>query len=261
MQVIIAADYEDMSDRAAAIVIEAVRRKPDIVLGLATGSTPEGLYARLVAAHQEDGLDFSRVVTFNLDEYVDLPPDHPQSYRYFMNEKLFDHVNIDKANTHVPNGMAECLSDECARYEQMLLDAGGIDLQVLGIGRDGHIAFNEPGTALHSPTHIAALTPETIEDNSRFFDNSEDVPRFAITMGVGSITHARRCLLLTSGESKAPAARAAIEGPVTSMVTGSALQMHSSTVAIVDAAAAAKLDRIDYYRWQQENWDRIAERL
>jgi len=261
MQVIIAADYEDMSDRAAEIVNEAVRRKPDVILGLATGSTPEGLYARMIRAHRQEGLDFSQVGTVNLDEYVDLPPEHPQSYRYFMNDKLFDHINIDKANTHVPNGRAECLSDECDRYEQMISDAGGIDLQVLGIGRDGHIAFNEPGTALQSPTHVTGLTRETIEDNSRFFASPDEVPRFAITMGIGSIMRARRCLLLISGENKAEAAKAAIEGPITSMVTASALQMHSRTIAIVDEAAAAELERIDYYRWQQENWDRIADRL
>ncbi len=261
MQVIIVTDYEEMSDRAAGIVTEAVRRKPDVVLGLATGSTPEGLYAKLVQAHKEDGLDFSRVVTFNLDEYVDLPPDHPQGYRYFMNEHLFNHVNIDVANTHVPDGRAECLSSQCERYEQMIRDAGGIELQVLGIGRDGHVAFNEPGTSLGSGTHITALTRETIEDNSRFFDSPDDVPRFAITMGIGSILQARRCIFMATGANKADAVKAALEGPVTATVTASALQMHPDTVAIVDEAAAAKLDLLDFYRWQQDNWDRIADRL
>jgi len=261
MQVIIVEDYEQMSKKAAQIVIEAIRSRPDIVLGLATGSTPEGLYADLVRAHKEEGLDFSSVVTFNLDEYVGLPPDHPQSYRYFMNEKLFNHVNIKSENTHVPDGQARPLLPHCEQYEKMIAEAGGIDLQVLGIGRDGHIAFNEPGTSLGSRTHVTALTRETIEDNSRFFDSPEEVPRLAVTMGVGSIMEARRCLLLVSGANKADAVAATIEGPVTSMVTASALQMHPDTVAILDEAAASKLARADFYRWQQENLELAADRL
>ena len=261
MQVIIAKDYDDVSKRAAEILIQAVRDKPDIVLGLATGSTPEGLYRLLVAACRDDGLDFSNVVTFNLDEYVGLPPDHEQSYRRFMNEKLFDHINIDPANTHVPDGLAGKLLVECEQYEQMIAEAGGIDLQVLGIGRDGHVAFNEPGTSLGSRTHVTGLTRETIEDNSRLFDSPDDVPRFAVTMGVGTILEARRCLVMASGANKVEAVRATIEGPVTSSITASALQLHPDTVAIVDEAAAAGLARDDFYRWQDENWSLIADKL
>ncbi len=261
VRVFITRDYDAMSERAAEFVISAIEARPDLVLGLATGSTPEGLCERLVRAHQEEGLDFSSVTTVNLDEYVGLEPDHCQSYRCFMNQHLFDHVNVRMENTHVPNGLAESLTAECERYERMIQDLGGIDLQVLGVGRDGHVAFNEPGTSLASPTHVTALTRETIEDNSRFFDSPDEVPRFAITMGIGSILGARRCLFLASGAGKADAVQGAIEGPVTSMVTASALQMHPDTIAIVDEEAAGKLARVDYYRWQQENWDGIADRL
>mgnify|MGYP006285704459 CR=1 FL=1 len=261
MRLFIASDYDEMSDRAAEIVTGAIEAKPDLVLGLATGSTPEGLYERLVHAHQEEGLDFSTVTTVNLDEYVGLGPDHPQSYRHFMNDHLFDHINVPIENTHVPDGTAECLTAECERYERMIGDLGGIDLQVLGVGRDGHLAFNEPGTSLASATHVTMLAQETVEDNARFFEGADEVPRFAVTMGIGTILRARRCVFLAAGAGKADAVRAAVEGPVTSMVTASALQMHPDTVAIVDEEAAGKLERTDYYRWQQENWDRIAERL
>ncbi len=261
MQVLIAKDYGELSRKACEVVASAIRRKPTIVLGLATGSTPEGLYAELVKAHQSDGLDFSQVVTFNLDEYVGLEPGHPQSYRHFMDEHLFSHVNVQAPNTHVPDGMAECLSAHCEEYERRIKDAGGIDLQVLGLGRDGHVAFNEPGTALGSRTHVTALMPETIEDNSRFFDSPDEVPRFAVTMGVGTILEARRCLLLVSGANKAEAARDTIEGPVTSMVTASALQLHHSTVAIVDEPAASQLSLADFYRWQHDHWSMIADKL
>jgi glucosamine-6-phosphate deaminase len=253
MEVIIARDYEEMSERAAEIVLGALRCKPDMVLGLATGSTPEGLYERLIAAHKDGDADFSQVVTFNLDEYVGLGPDHEQSYRYFMNTKLFDHVNVEAANTHVPDGLAVDHAAHCEQYERLIHQAGGIDLQVLGIGRDGHIAFNEPGTSLGSRTHVTALTRETVEDNARFFADADEVPRFAVTMGIGSVLEARRCLLLVSGANKAPATKAAVEGPITSMVTASALQLHPDTTAVVDEAAAAELELIDYYRWQQEN--------
>jgi len=261
MDVIIVSDYEEMSDRAAEIVASAMQENPNLTLGLATGSTPEGLYSRMIEMNQQGKIDFSGVRSFNLDEYVGLDPTHEQSYRYFMNEKLFDHVNIDKANTHVPNGQAESLTEECRRYESAIKDAGGIDLQVLGIGRDGHVGFNEPGTSLGSKTHIAALTEETVEDNSRFFKKAEDVPRFSVTMGIQSILDAHRCLLLASGANKAEAVRRTVEGPITSSVTASALQMHEDTIAIVDQAAASQLERKDYYLWVQENMKSIQDRM
>jgi glucosamine-6-phosphate deaminase len=261
MEIIVTKDYEEMSDRAAEIVISEIGAKPNLALGLATGSTPEGLYARLVKAHRDQGLDFSRVTTFNLDEYVGLAPDHEQSYRCFMSKHLFDHINIRKDRTHVPDGLAMELGRYCKRYEQMMREAGGVDLQVLGIGRDGHLGFNEPGTSLASRTQVVALAPETIEDNSRFFKTRDQVPRFAITMGVQSILDARKCLLLASGASKADALKGCIEGPVTSMLTASALQLHPAAVVIADEAAASKLERLDYYRWVQEARSEIAHRL
>jgi len=261
MNVIITEDYHEVSAAAAKIVVAALREKPRTVLGLATGSTPEGLYQNLIEANKNSGLDFSKIVTFNLDEYVGLPPDHPQSYRHFMNDKLFEHVNIELGNTHVPEGLALPLLKHCRQYEEMIRKAGGIDLQVLGIGRDGHIAFNEPGTSFGSRTHVAALAPETIEDNARFFANPDDVPRFAVTMGIGTILEARKCLLLATGANKAEAVQAALEGPITSQITASALHLHPDTVFILDEAAAGKLSRLDFYRWQQENWPRIADKL
>lgn len=260
MEILITKDYEHVSEAAAEIVVGAIERKADLVLGLATGSTPEGLYARLVEAHR-NGLDFSSVTSFNLDEYIGLQYDHPESYHRFMDERLFNHVNIPRENIHIPDGMSDGLSEACASYEKTIADAGGIDVQVLGLGRDGHVGFNEPGTSLGSVTHIAALTRETIEDNSRFFDSEDDVPRFAITMGIQSILQARFCLLMVSGDNKAEAVRAAVEGPITSQVTASALQMHPNTIAILDEAAASGLDRIDFYRWAQDNRHLIADRL
>ena len=261
MEVVIVKDYDEMSEKAAQIVVEALRKKPALVLGLATGSTPEGLYARLVDAHENEGIDFSQVVSFNLDEYVGLPADHEQSYHYFMDDKLFNHVNVKRENIHVPDGVAADLTEECARYEQMIKDAGGIDIQVLGIGRDGHVGFNEPGTSLGSTTQVVSLTEETIEDNSRYFESEADVPRFAVTMGIKSILETRSCLLLASGENKVEAIQKAVEGPVTASVTASALQFHPCVTAIVDEAAASGLERLEYYRWVQANKARIAGKL
>jgi glucosamine-6-phosphate deaminase len=261
MEVIIAEDYEDMSKTAASYVLTALKRKPDMVLGLATGSTPVGMYERLARAHQEEDADFSSVTSFNLDEYVDLPPDHEQSYRHFMNENLFNHINIPMDNTHVPDGLAEDLSAHCREYEEMIKNAGGVDLQVLGIGRDGHLGFNEPGSSLAARTQVVALAPETIEDNARFFESEGDVPRFAVTMGIRTILDARLCLMLASGESKAEAVKGCVEGPVTASCTASALQMHKNAVVIVDEAAASGLERAEYYSWAHEAKKDIADRL
>jgi glucosamine-6-phosphate deaminase len=261
MDVIITSDYKEMSERAAEIVVGAIREKPGLVLGLATGSTPEGLYERIVKAHKEEGLDCSQLTTFNLDEYVDLPPDHGQSYRHFMDSHLFEHINVPRDSTNVPDGLAANLGEYCRIYEEMIKAAGGIDIQVLGIGRDGHLGFNEPGSSLESLTQVVALAPETIEDNARFFESEEDVPRFAITMGVRSILNARKCLMLASGESKAEAVKGAVEGPVTSMLTASALQMHRDAVVVVDEAAASGLERADYYKWAYEAKKDLADRL
>jgi glucosamine-6-phosphate deaminase len=251
MEIIIQETYEEMSRSAASLVAEVLNTKPNAVLGLATGSTPLGLYQELVRLHREEGLDFSQVTTFNLDEYVGLSVKHPQSYHYFMHENLFRHVNIPRQNTFIPSGTTHNYEAFCRWYEQRIQECGGIDLQLLGIGSDGHIAFNEPTSSLGSRTRIKTLARQTIEDNARFFEKPEDVPVYAITMGVGTILEARRILLLASGANKADAVAAAIEGPVTSMCTASALQLHRDVIVYVDRPAAGKLTMIEYYEWIQ----------
>jgi len=252
MDVVICRSYEELSKAAARVVADLVTHKPNAVLGFATGSSPVGLYKELARLHREEGLDFSKVTTFNLDEYVGLPADHPQSYRRFMNENLFTHINVPVQNTHVPSGTATSPKAFCEGYEKQIRDAGGIDLQVLGIGSDGHIAFNEPGSSLGSRTRRVTLTEQTLDDNARFFKKKSDVPRHAISMGVGTILEARKLLMVVNGENKAPALAAAIEGPITSMITASALQLHPDAVVFVDEDAAAQLKMRDYYEWIQK---------
>jgi glucosamine-6-phosphate deaminase len=247
MRVIVERNPETASRTAAQFVARLVRSRPTCVLGLATGSTPLGMYQELIRMHREEGLDFSRVVSFNLDEYVGLSPTHPQSYRYFMQRNLFDHINIDVRNTHVPDGRALDFEAYCEQYEKTIEDEGGIDLQVLGIGSDGHIAFNEPGSSLGSRTRLKSLTAETIRDNARFFGSEAEVPRLAITMGVGTILESRHCLLLACGQAKARAIRETVEGPVTAQVTASALQLHRDVTAVIDEEAAQLLERREYY--------------
>ena len=263
MKVLIRKDYEEMSKTAAQIVARLVRRKPNCVLGLATGSTPLGLYRELIRMHKEEKLDFSGVVTFNLDEYYGLPPDHPQSYRYFMDENLFKHINIRPENTHVPSGIVpiEDMEEYCRNYEEMIKKAGGIDLQVLGIGGDGHIAFNEPGSSLTSRTRLVALDEQTRTDNSRFFDSLDQVPKAAITMGVGTILEARCCLLLATGRKKAEVVAKAIEGPITSQITASALQLHPNAIVVLDEEAASELSRRDYYLYVERMWEELGKPL
>ncbi len=251
MEVVISETYEEMSRLAAREVARVLNSKPNAVLGLATGSTPLGLYRELVRMHKEEGLDFSQVTTFNLDEYVGLTKDHPQSYHYFMHENLFKHINIAPQNIYIPSGTTDNYRAFCAWYEQRIKEVGGIDLQLLGIGSDGHIAFNEPSSSLGSRTRIKTLARQTIEDNARFFDRIEDVPVFAITMGVGTILEARQIILLANGEKKADAVAKAIEGPITSMITASALQLHPDCTVYLDRAAASKLQMIEYYEWVQ----------
>ncbi|MCE9607203.1 MAG: glucosamine-6-phosphate deaminase [Planctomycetia bacterium] len=247
MRVIVESTSAQVAQKAAIFVAELVRRKPTCVLGLATGSTPLGLYRELIRLHREEGLDFSRVTSFNLDEYVGLAPTHEQSYRYFMQTNLFEHINIDQRNTHVPDGLADDFDVACEQYERHIKEEGGIDLQVLGIGSDGHIAFNEPGSSLGSRTRLKSLTSETVCDNARFFTNKDEVPRLAVTMGVGTILESRRCLLLACGQHKSEAIRATVEGPLTAQVTASALQLHRDVIAVVDEEAATRLVRRAYY--------------
>ena len=252
MQIVISKTYEELSKKAAQVIADVLNAKPNAVLGLATGSSPIGLYKELIRMHKEEGLDFSQVTTFNLDEYVGLPANHEQSYHYFMHENLFKHINIPRENIHIPSGTTKNYKAFCQWYEDRIKECGGIDVQVLGIGSDGHIAFNEPTSSLASRTRLKTLARQTIEDNARFFDRIEDVPIYAITMGVGTILEARKLVLVANGENKADAVARMIEGPVTSMITGSALQLHPDAHVFIDEAAASKLTMRDYYEWIQE---------
>ncbi|NLS90766.1 MAG: glucosamine-6-phosphate deaminase [Planctomycetaceae bacterium] len=251
MEVKISPTYEALSKQAAEFVAELLNAKPNAVLGLATGSSPIGLYRELVRMHKDEGLDFSQVTTFNLDEYVGLPAEHPQSYHYFMYENLFKHINVPKEHIHIPSGTTKNYRAFCQWYENRIKECGGIDMQVLGIGSDGHIAFNEPTSSLASRTRLKTLARQTIEDNARFFDRAEEVPIYAITMGVGTILEARHLLLVANGENKADAVAKMIEGPVTSMITASALQLHPHAKVFIDDAAASKLTMREYYDWIQ----------
>jgi glucosamine-6-phosphate deaminase len=253
VEVIIKETYEEMSRAAAQDVARLLNTKPNAVLGMATGSTPLGLYQELVRMHRDEGLDFSQVTTFNLDEYVGVLPSHPQSYHYFMHENFFKHVNVPKQNIYIPSGNTSNYPAFCAWYEQRIQECGGIDLQILGIGSDGHVAFNEPGSSLTSRTRLKTLAKQTIEDNARFFDKPQDVPIYAITIGVGTILEARQLLLCANGKNKAWAVAAAIEGPVTGMVTASALQMHPHAKVFLDNAAAGELKMREYYDWIEEH--------
>lgn len=242
MKIYVTEDYKTMSRKAANILSAQLILKPNSVLGLATGSTPEGAYAQLVEWYRKGDLDFSAVRTVNLDEYVGLEPTHEQSYRHFMQVHLFDHVNINPANTNVPDGLAADPAAECKWYNQVIRDMGGIDLQLLGLGSNGHIGFNEPGNAFELETHVVDLTERTINDNARFFASRDDVPRQAMTMGIKSIMMAKKILLMASGEGKAEALKEALTGPVTPRVPASILQLHPYVTLVADKAAMSKLE-------------------
>ena len=237
MKVIEARDYQEMSLFAANMITAQVILKPDSVLGLATGSTPVGTYQMLVERYGRGELDFSAIRTANLDEYVGLRPENDQSYRYFMQKNLFDHINIDPANTYIPDGTNTDAAAECARYDGVVEALGGIDLQLLGIGNNGHIGFNEPDAAFANGTHVVKLADSTIEANSRFFPTAYDVPKYAYTMGIGTIMRSRRVLLIASGEAKAVSLYKTIAGPIVPQVPASALQLHGCCTIIADAAA------------------------
>ena len=241
MKIYVSEDYRDMSRKAANIVSAHVILNPTCVLGLATGSTPIGMYRQLIDWYNKGDLDFSQVKSVNLDEYVGLAPTHDQSYRYFMQHNLFDHVNIDPANTNVPNGLAEHPEAECERYNQVIRSLGGIDVQVLGMGHNGHIGFNEPGHAFELETHVVELTESTIEANARFFASRDEVPRRAITMGIKSIMQARQILVVVSGGAEAGIVQRAFFGPVEPQVPASILQMHPNVVLCGDRAALSRI--------------------
>ncbi|WP_165171216.1 glucosamine-6-phosphate deaminase [Adlercreutzia sp. ZJ242] len=237
MKLIIAKSYEDMSRRAADVLAARVKEQPSCVLGLATGSTPIGLYADLVSDYEAGEISFADVETYNLDEYRGLSGDHDQSYRYFMNDNLFDHVDIDKARTHVPDGACADAEEACAAYEAAIEAAGGVDIQLLGLGHNGHIGFNEPCDEFPKATHCVQLTESTINANSRLFNSVDEVPREAYTMGIGTIMKAREILVVANGEGKADIVRRAFFGPVTPEVPASILQFHPNVTVIVDEEA------------------------
>ena len=234
-------DYADMSRKAANIISAQVIMKPDCVLGLATGSTPIGLYQQLVAWYEKGDVDFSEVRTVNLDEYKGLSRENDQSYYYFMHHNLFDHVNLPAENSHLPNGMEPDSDKECRRYSELIRSMGGVDLQLLGIGHNGHIGFNEPGDAFDNDVHCVDLTQSTIEANKRFFASADDVPKQAYTMGIKTIMQAKKILIVASGEDKADIVRDAFFGPITPKVPASVLQLHNDVTLVADEAALSKI--------------------
>ena len=260
MEVIIQASADKAAELCAALIVQRLRQTPELILGLATGRTMERVYRRLVQLHRQTGLDFSRCRSFNLDEYIGLPAEDPNSYRFYMNQHLFRQVNIALANTHIPDGMAADLRAEAARYENLIRELGGIDLQLLGIGEAGHIGFNEPLSALLSRTRDKTLTPTTRRQNAAMFGGDPaQVPSRAMTMGVGTILDARELLVLVIGAAKANILARAVEGPITAMVSASAIQLHPNCKVIVDEDAARELQGRDYYAWVFQNEPEWAE--
>lgn len=236
-----AKDYTDMSRKAANIISAQVIMKPNCVLGLATGSSPVGTYKQLIEWYNKGDIDFSQVTSINLDEYKGLTPDNDQSYRYFMNVNFFDHVNIDKARTYVPNGLEMDSDKACSEYNEIIRQHGGIDLQLLGLGHNGHIGFNEPGVAFEKETHCVDLTPRTIEANKRFFASEADVPKQAYSLGIKNIMQARKIVVIVSGEDKAEILKEALTGPITPAVPASILQLHNDVTVVADEAALSKM--------------------
>ena len=261
MQIVILKDSAAVAAYGANIFIKQLQKRSHSVLGLATGSTPVSLYQQLIEATKAGNISFSNATTFNLDEYLGLAGTHPQSYRYFMKQQLFDHIDIDQANTHVPPGDAANPITACQGYEQQIEAAGGIDIQLLGIGRNGHIGFNEPSSGLMSRTRVKTLTKATIDDNARFFAADEYQPHLSITMGIGTIMDAKKVVLLATGANKAQAIKATVEGPLTAACPASALQMHKDVVLVIDEAAAASLSDCDFYKHIEAENQKLMARL
>ncbi|MGU3575272.1 glucosamine-6-phosphate deaminase [Brucellaceae bacterium C25G] len=248
MKVLICTDRDAVIERAKGIIINHIIQHPEAVLGLATGGTMLPLYQKLVSAYKAGEVSFANVTSFNLDEYVGIMPDHPCSYHTYMRDILFNHINIDQSRTHLPHGMPNNLDDEAEAYERKITDAGGISLQLLGIGKNGHIGFNEPSSSLASRTRVKTLTDTTRNANRQYFPDGEETPRFALTMGIGTILDARECLLIATGSDKAQAVANMIEGPVSAACPASALQFHRHATIITDREAAAELRLTDYYQ-------------
>ena len=260
MQIVIAGSPAEVGRLAAGKISRLVRRQPDAVLGLATGSSPLAIYAELARQVRERGLDCTAVRAFALDEYVGLPAEHPESYHSVIRRQVVEPLKLDPAAVHVPDGTAADVDAACAAYERLITETGGIDIQILGIGANGHIGFNEPTSSFASRTRIKTLAPRTRADNARFFDTLQEVPTHCLTQGLGTILDARRLVLVAQGEAKATAVAAMVEGPVTSMCPGSALQLHPDATVIVDEPAASRLALTDYYRYTYDNlpaWQRF----
>ncbi|UTF61437.1 glucosamine-6-phosphate deaminase [Gilvimarinus sp. DA14] len=261
MKVVILKDAAEVAAYGAQIFNKQLHKKPDSVLGLATGSTPVALYNELIELVNKGELSFKQAKTFNLDEYLGLAGEHPQSYRFFMNDKLFNHVDIDKANTHVPPGNASDPVAACEEYEEAINTAGGIDIQLLGIGRNGHIGFNEPSSSLASRTRVKTLTKATIDDNARFFSEGEYQPHLSITMGIGTILESKKVVLLATGAAKAEAIKATVEGPLTAACPASALQLHKDAVLIIDEQAASSLSDPEFFKHIERENQQLEKQL
>lgn len=241
MKLIVTENYEELSKVAAGEMANVIKSNPKAILGLATGGSPVGMYKELIRMNKDGEVDFSDITTVNLDEYIGLSGDHPQSYRYFMNTNLFNHININKNNTYVPNGLAQDIEKECKAYDAKIAELGGTDVQLLGVGTNGHIAFNEPDEALVSGSHLTGLTEDTIKANARFFNSIDEVPTKALTMGLGEIMKSKKIIVIASGEGKAEAVKAMLSGMISTNMPASMLQMHRDVVVIIDKAAAKLL--------------------
>lgn len=261
MEVIIKSNYAEICAEAARIVQQEWGKKKNIVLGLATGTTPLGVYKEIVELYRKGEIDFADAVAFSLDEYLGLEEGHPQSFAFYMKENFLKHVNIKQENIFRLEGKPADIRMQCQEYEEKIKSHGGIDLQILGIGRNGHIGFNEPGSSLSSRTRVKTLAEETVNDNARFFENEQDVPRFCLTMGIGTVMEARTIILLASGKNKSEAVFQCVEGPVTASLPASILQLHPQVKILVDEDAASSLTRKDYYRWVFQNKDRVKDHL
>ncbi len=261
MEVIIKSNYEEICQEAARIILEEWQKKRDLVLGLATGTTPLGVYKKIIELHHQGKIDFTEVATFSLDEYLGLEEDHPQSFAFYMEENLFKHINIRRDNTFRLQGRPSDIEAHCREYEEKIRKRGGIDVQILGIGRNGHIGFNEPGSSLSSRTRIKTLVEETVKDNARFFKNEDEVPRFCLTMGIGTVMEAKMIILLASGKNKSDAIFRSVEGPVTASIPASVLQFHPHAKILVDEEAGSLLSRKGYLKWVFQNKDRVKDYL
>lgn len=261
MEVIIKSNYDEICGEAAGIIQQEWQKKKNLVLGLATGVTPLGIYREIIELHRKNEIDFTDVIVFSLDEYLGLEKDHPQSFAYYMKENFLKYVNIKKENIFRLEGKPADIETHCQEYEEKIKSHGGIDIQILGIGRNGHIGFNEPGSSLSSRTRVKTLAKETVKDNARFFKNEQDVPRFCLTMGIGTVMDARMIILLASGKNKSGAVFQCVEGPVTASLPASVLQLHPQVKILVDEEASSSLTRKDYYKWVFQNKDRVKDHL